>query len=100
MLAHPRTATSSTPSANGTGPHEDLHGLLERLLTPIEDLVDVMGVPLGAIERDDSADVAGEHIAGDSPVRANVLSAHATHEHALETAVGRGHQGLFDDRQR
>jgi hypothetical protein len=54
-------ATSSTSSANGTGPHEDLHGLLERLLTPIEDLVDVMGVPLDTIERDDSADVAGEH---------------------------------------
>jgi DnaJ C terminal domain len=53
MQVHPRMATSSTPSANGTGPHEDLHALLERLLTPIEDLVDVMGVPLEPVGRED-----------------------------------------------
>jgi hypothetical protein len=51
-------AASSTPSANGTRPHEDLHALLERLLTPIEDLVDVMGVPLDPGERDYETDAA------------------------------------------
>jgi DnaJ C terminal domain len=55
---HPRMRTSSQ---NGFRSNADLHELLERLLTPVEDLVEVMSVPVDTAETDVGVPAAPPH---------------------------------------